>query len=131
MFLIAPTASYLSFQSFVDSGSRYFSTSWGGIQWEKQVRNSAQIHRSGSMSVLVTGAIGFVGTQVSLALKKRGDNVVGIGNAPRDLQIGRSPTGYRLGIVELSLQAQREGSIFEIEPNRSAGESVRCDEEGR
>ncbi|CAN1149631.1 hypothetical protein LINPERHAP2_LOCUS17125 [Linum perenne] len=59
LFLIAPTASYLSFKNFVDSGSRYFSTSWGGIQWEKQVRNSAQIHRSGSISVLV-----------SLALKK-------------------------------------------------------------
>ncbi|CAN0912249.1 UDP-glucuronate 4-epimerase 6 [Linum grandiflorum] len=76
LFLIALTASYLSFQSFVDSGSRY----WGGIQWEKQVRNSAQIHRSGGMSVLVTGAAGFVGTHVSLALKKRGDGVVGIDN---------------------------------------------------
>ncbi|GLU10323.1 hypothetical protein SLE2022_271390 [Rubroshorea leprosula] len=80
LFLIALTASYLSFQSFVDSGSRYFSASWGGIQWEKQVRNSAQIHRSGGMAVLVTGAAGFVGTHVSLALKKRGDGVVGIDN---------------------------------------------------
>lgn len=80
LFLIALTASYLSFQSFVDSGSRYFSASWGGIQWEKQVRNSAQIHRSGGMSVLVTGAAGFVGTHVSLALKKRGDGVVGLDN---------------------------------------------------
>ncbi|KAK3221710.1 hypothetical protein Dsin_008735 [Dipteronia sinensis] len=80
LFLVALTASYLSFQSFVDSGSRYFSASWGGIQWEKQVRNSAQIHRSGGMSVLVTGAAGFVGTHVSLALKKRGDGVVGIDN---------------------------------------------------
>ncbi|KAM1650788.1 hypothetical protein ACFXTH_003329 [Malus domestica] len=33
-------------QSFVDPGSHYFSASWGGIQWEKQVRNSTQIHRS-------------------------------------------------------------------------------------
>ncbi|KAI3961505.1 hypothetical protein MKX01_001241 [Papaver californicum] len=87
LFLIALTASYLSFQSFVDSGSRYFSASWGGIQWEKQVRNSAQISRSddirnggGKMSVLVTGAAGFVGSHVSLALKKRGDGVVGIDN---------------------------------------------------
>ncbi|CAN0912252.1 UDP-glucuronate 4-epimerase 1 [Linum grandiflorum] len=32
------------------------------------------------MSVLVTGAAGFVGTHVSLALKKRGDGVVGIDN---------------------------------------------------
>lgn len=80
LFLIALTASYLSFQSFVDSGSRYFSASWGGIQWEKQVRTSAQVHRSGGMSVLVTGAAGFVGTHVSLALKKRGDGVVGLDN---------------------------------------------------
>ncbi|KAM0963737.1 hypothetical protein ACFX13_023116 [Malus domestica] len=80
LFLIALTASYLSFQSFVDSSSRYFSASWGGIQWEKQVRNSAQIHRSGGMSVLITGAAGFVGSHVSLALKKRGDGVVGIDN---------------------------------------------------
>ncbi|KAK6944296.1 NAD-dependent epimerase/dehydratase [Dillenia turbinata] len=80
LFLIALTASYLSFQSFVDSGSRYFSASLGGIQWEKQVRNSAETHRSGGISVLVTGAAGFVGTHVSLALKKRGDGVVGIDN---------------------------------------------------
>ncbi|GLT49615.1 hypothetical protein SLA2020_231610 [Shorea laevis] len=80
LFLIALTASYLSFQSFMDSGSRYFSASWGGIQWEKQVRNSAQIRRSGGMAVLVTGAAGFVGTHASLALKKRGDGVVGIDN---------------------------------------------------
>ncbi|GMH04115.1 hypothetical protein Nepgr_005954 [Nepenthes gracilis] len=80
LFFIALTASYLSFQTFVDTGSRYFSASWGGIQWEKQVRNSAQFHRSGGMSVLVTGAAGFVGTHVSLALRKRGDGVVGIDN---------------------------------------------------
>ncbi|GAB4853625.1 UDP-glucuronate 4-epimerase 1 [Ancistrocladus abbreviatus] len=80
LFLIALTASYLSFQSFVDTGSRYLTASLGSIQWEKQVRNSAQIHRSRGMSVLVTGAAGFVGTHVSLALKKRGDGVVGLDN---------------------------------------------------
>ncbi|KAF3950247.1 hypothetical protein CMV_023967 [Castanea mollissima] len=30
LFLIALTASHLSFQSFVDFGSKYFATSWGG-----------------------------------------------------------------------------------------------------
>ncbi|GMI83985.1 UDP-D-glucuronate 4-epimerase 1 [Hibiscus trionum] len=80
LFLIALTASYLSFQSFVDSGNRYFTASWGGIQLEKQIRNSAQIQRPGGMSVLVTGAAGFVGSHVSLALKKRGDGVVGLDN---------------------------------------------------
>ncbi|CAI9098637.1 OLC1v1035316C1 [Oldenlandia corymbosa var. corymbosa] len=80
LFLIALTASYLSFQSFMDSGTRYFSSTWGGIHWEKQVRNSAQIHRPNGFSVLVTGAAGFVGSHVSLALKKRGDGVVGFDN---------------------------------------------------
>lgn len=80
LFLIALTASYLSFQSFVDSGSRYLSASWGGIQWEKQVHSSAQVRRDNGFSVLVTGAAGFVGSHVSLALKKRGDGVVGIDN---------------------------------------------------
>ncbi|CAK9171371.1 unnamed protein product [Ilex paraguariensis] len=80
LFLIALTASYLSFQSFVDSGSRFFSSSWGGIQWERQVRTSGQPRRPNGFSVLVTGAAGFVGTHVSLALKKRGDGVVGLDN---------------------------------------------------
>lgn len=80
LFLIALTASYLSFQSFVDSGSRYFSSAWGGHHWEKQVKSSAQIHRANGFSVLVTGAAGFVGSHVSLALKKRGDGVVGFDN---------------------------------------------------
>ncbi|KAL3623849.1 UDP-glucuronate 4-epimerase 1 [Castilleja foliolosa] len=80
LFLIALTASYLSLQSFVHSGTRYFSHTWGGVHWEKQVRSSAQIRRHNGFSVLVTGAAGFVGTHVSLALKKRGDGVVGIDN---------------------------------------------------
>ncbi|KAG8487298.1 hypothetical protein CXB51_020859 [Gossypium anomalum] len=80
LFLIALTASYLSFQSFVDSGNWYFTASWGGIQWEKQIRNSAKTNRPGGMSVLVTGAAGFIGSHVSLALKKRGDGVVGLDN---------------------------------------------------
>ncbi|RWW43892.1 hypothetical protein BHE74_00050398 [Ensete ventricosum] len=80
LFLIALTASYLSFQSFVDTSSRYFNASWGGMHWEKQIRASATVRRPGGMSVLVTGAAGFVGTHVSLALRKRGDGVVGLDN---------------------------------------------------
>ncbi|KAL1156572.1 hypothetical protein V6Z11_A08G100500 [Gossypium hirsutum] len=68
------------FQSFVESRSRYFTSSCGAIQWENQVRNSGHIHRSSGMSVLVTGAAGFVGSHVFLALKKRGDGVVGLDN---------------------------------------------------
>lgn len=80
LFLVALTASYLSFQSFVDSGNKYFSAAWGGVHWEKQVKASAQIHRRNGLSVLVTGAAGFVGSHVSLSLKKRGDGVVGLDN---------------------------------------------------
>ncbi|KAI3709212.1 hypothetical protein L2E82_38971 [Cichorium intybus] len=84
LFLIALTASYISFQSFVTSGSRYLHhtshNSIGDLRWEKQIRSSAQIRRQSGLTVLVTGAAGFVGSHVSVALKKRGDGVVGIDN---------------------------------------------------
>ncbi|KAE8727509.1 UDP-glucuronate 4-epimerase 5 [Hibiscus syriacus] len=53
---------------------------WGGPVWEKRVRSSARIRYSDGISVLVTGAAGFVGTHVSTALKKRGDGVLGLDN---------------------------------------------------
>lgn len=56
----------------------------GGVNvdpsWEKLVRRSATPRRSHGLSVLVTGAAGFVGYHSSLALKKRGDGVVGLDN---------------------------------------------------
>lgn len=52
--------------------------SWGGPAWEKRVRNSARIRAPNGISVLVTGAAGFVGTHVSAALKRRGDGVLGL-----------------------------------------------------
>ncbi|XP_074263185.1 UDP-glucuronate 4-epimerase 2-like [Silene latifolia] len=54
--------------------------SWGGPEWEKRVRNSARVKATNGMSVLVTGAAGFVGTHVSAALKRRGDGVLGLDN---------------------------------------------------
>ncbi|GAA0168431.1 hypothetical protein Leryth_014895 [Lithospermum erythrorhizon] len=48
--------------------------------WEQRVRASAKIRSQKGISVLVTGAAGFVGTHVSAALKRRGDGVVGIDN---------------------------------------------------
>jgi len=54
--------------------------SGSGSAWEKQVRHSATPHRPNGFSVLVTGAAGFVGTHCSLALKKRGDGVLGLDN---------------------------------------------------
>ncbi|KAK4337610.1 hypothetical protein RND71_042097 [Anisodus tanguticus] len=80
LFLIAITASYLCFQSFMDNNNSTSNRFFTGHHWEKQVINSAQIHQAHGMSVLVTGAAGFVGSHVSLALKKRGDGVVGLDN---------------------------------------------------
>nr|XP_043629172.1 UDP-glucuronate 4-epimerase 1 [Erigeron canadensis] len=77
LFVIAITASYISFQSFINSHSRMI---MGGRHWEKQIKSSAETRRHNGFSVLVTGAAGFVGSHVSLALKKRGDGVVGIDN---------------------------------------------------
>ncbi|KAL3738026.1 hypothetical protein ACJRO7_019538 [Eucalyptus globulus] len=54
--------------------------SWGGSRWEKRIRTSARVRSRSSFTVLVTGAAGFVGTHVSLALKRRGDGVIGLDN---------------------------------------------------
>ncbi|KAL9660908.1 hypothetical protein QQ045_025727 [Rhodiola kirilowii] len=52
----------------------------GGSAWEKQIRHSATPRRPNGFSILVTGAGGFVGSHCSLALKKRGDGVLGLDN---------------------------------------------------
>ncbi|CAH9102064.1 unnamed protein product [Cuscuta europaea] len=52
----------------------------GGASWEKRVRASSTPRRSNGFSVLVTGAAGFVGSHNALALKKRGDGVLGLDN---------------------------------------------------
>uniref|UniRef100_A0A804PVV8 NAD-dependent epimerase/dehydratase domain-containing protein n=1 Tax=Zea mays TaxID=4577 RepID=A0A804PVV8_MAIZE len=86
LFLVAMTATYLSVHSIVDTSSRYFAASWGGLHWERQIRASASPRRppgsaeGAGLSVLVTGAAGFVGTHCSLALRKRGDGVLGLDN---------------------------------------------------
>ncbi|XP_062029324.1 UDP-glucuronate 4-epimerase 3-like [Rosa rugosa] len=58
---------------------RSLNDSWGGPDWEKRVTRSAKTSAHG-LTVLVTGAAGFVGTHVSMALKRRGDGVLGIDN---------------------------------------------------
>ncbi|KAF8402159.1 hypothetical protein HHK36_013111 [Tetracentron sinense] len=52
----------------------------GGAAWEKQIRHSSTPRRPNGFSVLVTGAAGFVGSHSALALKKRGDGVLGLDN---------------------------------------------------
>ncbi|PWA36895.1 nucleotide sugar epimerase [Artemisia annua] len=64
------------------TSSNFFSSAFygSGPSWEKEVRRSSTPRRPNGFSVLVTGAGGFVGTHCSLALKKRGDGVLGLDN---------------------------------------------------
>ncbi|XP_023514862.1 UDP-glucuronate 4-epimerase 6-like [Cucurbita pepo subsp. pepo] len=62
------------------SSAFYGGSGQGGAAWEKQVRHSSTPRRPNGMSVLVTGAAGFVGSHCSMALKKRGDGVLGLDN---------------------------------------------------
>ncbi|PHU04920.1 UDP-glucuronate 4-epimerase 5 [Capsicum chinense] len=55
-------------------------SSYDGLAWEKRIKSSAKVRSRNGISVLVTGAAGFVGTHVSAALKRRGDGVVGLDN---------------------------------------------------
>ncbi|CAL0306165.1 unnamed protein product [Lupinus luteus] len=65
----------------IDPSRRSLRTyNWGGSAWEKRVRSSARVRSRNGMTVLVTGAAGFVGTHVSSALKRRGDGVLGVDN---------------------------------------------------
>ncbi|XP_020571472.1 LOW QUALITY PROTEIN: UDP-glucuronate 4-epimerase 6-like, partial [Phalaenopsis equestris] len=54
--------------------------SWSDLHWQLQVRSSATPRRPSGLTVLVTGAAGFIGSHCSLALKKRGDGVLGLDN---------------------------------------------------
>lgn len=59
-----------------------------GPNWERRVRASAQPRSKTGFTVLVTGAAGFVGTHVSLALKRRGDGVLGLDNFNHYYDVG-------------------------------------------
>ncbi|XP_020088498.1 UDP-glucuronate 4-epimerase 6-like [Ananas comosus] len=68
-------------RSLLSSSSSASASAYGGAAWERDVRRSAAPRRgAGGLSVLVTGAAGFVGFHCSLALHRRGDGVVGLDN---------------------------------------------------
>ncbi|KAI3681595.1 hypothetical protein L6452_36395 [Arctium lappa] len=80
-FFKSPSSKSTSSSSSSDLSRRSLkTTSWGGPVWEKRVKSSARIRTRNGFSVLVTGAAGFVGTHVSVALKRRGDGVLGLDN---------------------------------------------------
>ncbi|KAK9159901.1 hypothetical protein Syun_006242 [Stephania yunnanensis] len=99
------------------------SSSLGGPAWEKQVRISAAPRRPNGLSVLVTGAAGFVGSHCSLALKKRGDGVLGLDNfnSYYDVSLKRSRQSllnrHRVFIVEADINdAKLLAKLFDIAP---------------
>ncbi|KAF9663493.1 hypothetical protein SADUNF_Sadunf17G0056200 [Salix dunnii] len=73
-----PNRAHLHHRNFLSAS--LFTSSAGGAAWEKQVRHSSTPKKPNGLSVLVTGAAGFVGSHCSIALKKRGDGVLGLDN---------------------------------------------------
>ncbi|CAA0820574.1 UDP-glucuronate 4-epimerase 2 [Striga hermonthica] len=92
-----------------------------GPNWEVRARNSARPRTSSGLTVLVTGAAGFVGSHVAAALKQRGDGVVGLDNFNTYYESGlkkaRKSLLDRQGvyIVEADLNdGELLGKLFEI-----------------
>ncbi|KAG4975473.1 hypothetical protein AAZX31_11G259600 [Glycine max] len=75
-----PLAPDFTSHRHLHSHSHFLSSSSSFASWEKQVRHSSTPRRPNGLTVLVTGAAGFVGSHCSLALKKRGDGVLGLDN---------------------------------------------------
>ncbi|KAL8048531.1 hypothetical protein ABFX02_07G072400 [Erythranthe guttata] len=111
----------------IHSTSNFLSSAFYGggsaAAWEKQVRHSATPRRANGFSVLVTGAGGFVGSHCSLALKKRGDGVLGLDNfnSYYDPALKRSRqdllTKHQIFIVEGDLNdAVLLNKLFDIVP---------------
>ncbi|KAE9614199.1 hypothetical protein Lal_00016800 [Lupinus albus] len=84
------------------SNRRSLGATWGGSAWEKRVTKSSRRATASNRAVLVTGAAGFVGMHVSLALKRRGDGVLGLDNFNRyydlNLKLARQKLLERAGV---------------------------------
>ncbi|KAL7158526.1 hypothetical protein ABFS83_02G149700 [Erythranthe nasuta] len=80
VFFYRSPSSSPSAQTSSDPSRRLLRTDYDGPNFEIRVRASAKIRSPNGISVLVTGAAGFVGTHVSAALKRRGDGVLGLDN---------------------------------------------------
>nr|GMD94271.1 UDP-glucuronate 4-epimerase 3 [Ipomoea batatas] len=87
-FFFSPPASGASNRrNLIDKQARSV-TDQLGPNWERRVRASALPRSKSGFSVLVTGAAGFVGSHVSLALKRRGDGVLGLDNFNNYYEVG-------------------------------------------
>ncbi|MCO5609253.1 hypothetical protein L7F22_063477 [Adiantum nelumboides] len=115
------TLCFLSFLLIIGWGFVSQRSPYASAAWEKAVLHSAQRQDGGQLTVLVTGAAGFVGSHVALALKKRGDGVVGLDNFnhyyPVELKRARATNLDQAGIfiAEGDLNDQRLlAKLFEL-----------------
>ncbi|GJN08467.1 hypothetical protein PR202_ga26389 [Eleusine coracana subsp. coracana] len=97
--------------------------SWGGAAWEKKVRASARVRRARGLSVLVTGAAGFVGCHAAAALRRRGDGVLGLDNFndyyDPALKRGRAALLARSGVYVVDgdiADAELLAKLFDVAP---------------
>jgi UDP-glucuronate 4-epimerase len=97
--------------------------SWGGAAWEKKVRTSAKVRRPRGLSVLVTGAAGFVGCHAAAALRRRGDGVLGLDNFndyyDPALKRGRAALLARSGVYVVDgdiTDAELLAKLFDVVP---------------
>ncbi|KAL3637623.1 UDP-glucuronate 4-epimerase 6 [Castilleja foliolosa] len=74
------TVNYPPLHPFHHHHNLHSTTHFLSSSFEKQVRRSSTPRRPNGFSILVTGAAGFVGSHCSVALKKRGDGVLGLDN---------------------------------------------------
>lgn len=114
LFFFRSSSSSSSVTIFSDLSRRSLRTGsyYGGPEFEKRVRASAKIRSKNGISVLVTGAAGFVGTHVSSALKRRGDGVLGLDNfnGYYDISLKRA----RQALLERSGVYVVEGDINDV-----------------
>lgn len=101
------------------------SATWGGAAWEKKVRASARVRRTNGrgLSVLVTGAAGFVGCHAAAALRRRGDGVLGLDNFndyyDPALKRGRAALLARSGVYVVDgdiADAELLAKLFDVAP---------------
>ncbi|KAJ6943299.1 UDP-glucuronate 4-epimerase 5 isoform X1 [Populus alba x Populus x berolinensis] len=101
--------SLLSSPSSPSNRSKITNSLPGGSQWEKKVLKSARPKLRAGFTVFVTGAAGFVGTHVSVALKRRGDGVLGLDNFNHyydvNLKRDRQKVLERSGVFVVEAQA--------------------------
>lgn len=121
----APRAAPDSPRRSLHTSSPSAAATWGGAAWEKKVRASARVRRANGrgLTVLVTGAAGFVGCHAAAALRRRGDGVLGLDNFndyyDPALKRGRAALLARSGVYVVDgdiADAELLAKLFDVVP---------------